>query len=837
MLPLPSFADVCAEIAAAYGDLRRSGDGAGDATPLVSGPDDADADATAPQSGSASPRAPPATAATTSPAHAPPSSSASSSWELSSFPALRSRSPADVQLRYLLARYVTAAVAATMHAGGLPLPLRDALAVDAAAGQDAATLAAASAATADGGAHATAPAPPPWAGAVWDAPPDVTACASVCRCLVLFDLKSAWVRAALVATAGAGRGARPRMSINRFAAVSPASWQATLLGQAAVALARVPPAALRQEATAPHLCFEVRLQGERVAGEGGPYREFLSAAVAEAMGHASEGGGADAPAVPPLFIPTPNSATGTGDDRDARVPRPGATAAADLARFECLGVLIGCALRTGVRVPLTLPSLLWKLLIGDVYVTTADHGSLAPSPTPPLLPPLPLPPRVTTAAASAAAPAGGSGGSPRRSRAAGSGAGGAAAVDLDSPPRARRTGTEGGRFGRRLAASPLPSPRAPPPPPHARLQPCAFGALPLSQSLSPDAPGITLGDLDAIDHALVAGIIVPLRDAAAVAGGGGKEAFERRFGGGCSHGDGDGGTPTEASPHHRHDGDGDTATAMLTFSTVLPSGQRVEAFPGGAATPVAFAEAARAAAWLQRAHVACYLPAAAALRRGVARVVPLAALSLLTWREAAALVAGAPDLDVDVLARHTEYAPGLTPATTPHVRWLWAWLRASPPATKARFARFVFGQERLPSADADWDAAGLRLLIKSTARPGAAMPALGGGRAAGRAAVAGSRAGGSGGGSGGGSIALGFAHGVLASFGGGAAGGYAALGGGGGGTARAPAAMTQAHVDAQLPTSDACFGNVDVPAYSSAAVLRARLELAIAEASMDADDV
>src|SRR5262249_1492827 len=112
---------------------------------------------------------------------------------------------------------------------------------------------------------------------------DTGAMLAACRRLLLPEVKVALLQRALRASVSASLPNRPRLAVNRFVASNPASWHATLLGQATLQLCRIHPSLLCQEPISPHLCFEVRLQGERVVGEIGPYREFLSSIVAEAM--------------------------------------------------------------------------------------------------------------------------------------------------------------------------------------------------------------------------------------------------------------------------------------------------------------------------------------------------------------------------------------------------------------------------------------------------------------------------------------------------------------------------------------------------------------------------
>jgi len=315
----------------------------------------------------------------------------------------------------------------------------------------------------------------------------------------------------------------------------------------------------------------------------------------------------------------------------------------------------------------------------------------------------------------------------------------------------------------------------------------------MSRAVAVTTPGLCAGDLDYLDHYLADNTLAALRALAGAARG--KEAYEAAFG---SLAEG---------------------TATLTFATTLPGGVVVEMWPGSAAVPVPYAAAGAYADWVQRAQLGALTQQAVAIRRGFTAVVPTPALSLHAWWEAELAVCGVADIDVDLLMRHTEYASGYT-ATSPPVAALWATLRAFAPQQRTRFARFVFGQDRLPATDAEWEAHGMRMLIKCAARAGNAAPGAG-------------RAGGGGGGMGVGS--------------GGPSGSplmglMAALVGGGRGGAppprAAPPPLSIAQVDRLLPTADVCFANFALPAYSSDTVLRERLLVAISmDAGLDADDV
>lgn len=111
----------------------------------------------------------------------------------------------------------------------------------------------------------------------------------------------------------------------------------------------------RPVGTEPFLAFEVVFKGEHVVGEGGPYRQFFTDISSEIVDSSSS-----------LFIDCPNKQVGVGDNRDKVIPKPSnsfSSKAMDL--YNHLGLLMGCGIRTGVKLTLDFPQLFWKSLIGD----------------------------------------------------------------------------------------------------------------------------------------------------------------------------------------------------------------------------------------------------------------------------------------------------------------------------------------------------------------------------------------------------------------------------------------------------------------------------------------
>lgn len=121
-------------------------------------------------------------------------------------------------------------------------------------------------------------------------------------------------------------------------------------------LSAIPPAQLRAKrptgASDPFVAFIVLFAGENVVGEGGPYRQLFHDIASELLSPGNA-----------LFIPTPNNATKIGEYRERFIPKPSSTSKELLRMFEFVGLLMGCSLRTGVRLNIRLAPIVWKMLV------------------------------------------------------------------------------------------------------------------------------------------------------------------------------------------------------------------------------------------------------------------------------------------------------------------------------------------------------------------------------------------------------------------------------------------------------------------------------------------
>jgi other hect domain ubiquitin protein ligase E3 len=101
-----------------------------------------------------------------------------------------------------------------------------------------------------------------------------------------------------------------------------------------------------------------------------------------------------------------------------------------------------------------------------------------------------------------------------------------------------------------------------------------------------------------------------------------------------------------------------------------------------------------------------------ALREGLAKVVPIGLLNLITWKQLEDWVCGKPAVDIKLLKRHTKYSGGLT-ETSQRVLWFWEILENEFNEEElSKFIKFSWGQERLPSNEEEYLRNHTRLMIK-----------------------------------------------------------------------------------------------------------------------------
>lgn len=66
-----------------------------------------------------------------------------------------------------------------------------------------------------------------------------------------------------------------------------------------------------------------------------------------------------------LFIPTPNNLHKIGEGRSKWAVNPKANSTYHFSLFKCIGLLMGCCIRTGTHISLDLANFCWKLIVDE----------------------------------------------------------------------------------------------------------------------------------------------------------------------------------------------------------------------------------------------------------------------------------------------------------------------------------------------------------------------------------------------------------------------------------------------------------------------------------------
>ena len=134
----------------------------------------------------------------------------------------------------------------------------------------------------------------------------------------------------------------------------------------------------------------------------------------------------------------------------------------------------------------------------------------------------------------------------------------------------------------------------------------------------------------------------------------------------------------------------------FTWSVTTAAGHVVALRPSGAQQVVAWEDKEAYATAALNARLHEFTRQMEAVAAGLASVIPRRLLPLLTPLELESLVCGDPQLDVELLKKHTRYN-GLS-ASDPPVRFFWNVLTKFSQVERSMFLRFAWGRSRLPIA-------------------------------------------------------------------------------------------------------------------------------------------
>lgn len=132
-----------------------------------------------------------------------------------------------------------------------------------------------------------------------------------------------------------------------------------------------------------------------------------------------------------------------------------------------------------------------------------------------------------------------------------------------------------------------------------------------------------------------------------------------------------------------------------TFTTTSSDGREVELMPNGAKRPVTFESRLEYRDRVLQYRLHEFDAQAAAVRSGLATIVPMALLSsLFGWEQLEEMVCGSAEIDVPLLKSITEYS-GCS-ATDPHIQLFWAAMNDFSNEERSALIRFTWGRSRLP---------------------------------------------------------------------------------------------------------------------------------------------
>ena len=135
----------------------------------------------------------------------------------------------------------------------------------------------------------------------------------------------------------------------------------------------------------------------------------------------------------------------------------------------------------------------------------------------------------------------------------------------------------------------------------------------------------------------------------------------------------------------------------LTFVCQSSDGREVELIPNGRQVRVSFGRRAEFCDLAEQYRLQELRRQCALVRAGLATIVPIQVLDLFTATELEVEVCGKPDIDLQLLRKHTSYS-GYS-ASDNAICILWEVLESFPSELRSAFLRFVWGRSRLPPAE------------------------------------------------------------------------------------------------------------------------------------------
>lgn len=140
-------------------------------------------------------------------------------------------------------------------------------------------------------------------------------------------------------------------------------------------------------------------------------------------------------------------------------------------------------------------------------------------------------------------------------------------------------------------------------------------------------------------------------------------------------------------------------TFYETFVTISTDSRTVELIPNGSQKDVTFENRNHYCDLVEQYRLHEFDRQAAAVRQGLACMVPYRLLSIFTWDQLEEFVCGKPSIDIALLRSVTEYSS--CSANDQHIQYFWQAMEEFTNEERSMFIRFTWGRSRLPlTADA-----------------------------------------------------------------------------------------------------------------------------------------
>ncbi|TMW58661.1 hypothetical protein Poli38472_010220 [Pythium oligandrum] len=152
----------------------------------------------------------------------------------------------------------------------------------------------------------------------------------------------------------------------------------------------------------------------------------------------------------------------------------------------------------------------------------------------------------------------------------------------------------------------------------------------------------------------------------------------------------------ECSQENAHD-----ILDYLNFTITLSDGSEVPLCQSGDALQVSLENRALYIRLAETTRLTESAQQLAALRDGLAAVLPMELAPLFTPRELEVLICGRREVDVDLLQQCTEYGEGID-ESMPHVEAFWEVLKEMSSDERTSFLRFVWARSRMPNSAKDF---------------------------------------------------------------------------------------------------------------------------------------